>query len=158
MINKKLIVIIIILLSILVIPAWMGCQCPGSPGDETTATSDITAPVATEPDTEETPDIAYIPEAADAPVMANASDTPLAPLPKPVLNLEIPEEHLLMDTAVEVPEKESWLKGLFRPRVKEKHVKVGGGLILDEKKPVDPNAAVWDQVKGAEVGVTIETR
>lgn len=62
-----------------------------------------------------------------------------------------------MNTIVEVPERENWLKDVFKPRAKEKGVKLGGGLILDEKKPIDPNAAVWDQVKGAEVDVTIQT-
>lgn len=61
-----------------------------------------------------------------------------------------------MNSIGEVPEKESWPKDLFKPHEKEKSVKVGGSLILDEK-PADPNAAVWDQVKGAEVGITIQT-
>jgi len=137
MTNKKIFVIATLVL-LLLATTWFGWQHsqPQTPTDEALAAPAIPAPAAASTD----------PVAAPVP----------APLPKPVLNLEIPEEHFLMDTTVEVPEKESWLKGLFTPRAKEKSVKVGGGLILDEK-PADPNAAIWDQVKGAEVGITIQT-
>jgi hypothetical protein len=135
MINKKfLIVISLLLLSIATF--WLGWQYSQTPMDKMPVFPVITTPL-------ENP--------ADA---GNASAP--APLPKPALNLQIPEENFLMDKAVEVPEKENRLESLFQPQPKEKSVTVGGQLILDEK-PTEPNAAVWDQVKGAEVGITIET-
>jgi len=134
----KNVLIAISLLLLLVATAWFGWQLSQKPNHEPMATpATTTTPLATLEDT------------------ANVPVPP--PLPKTILNLEIPKEHFLMDTLPEVPEQESWLKGLFKPREKEKSVKVGGTLIMNEEKSTDPNAAVWDQVKGAEVEITIPT-
>ncbi len=72
------------------------------------------------------------------------------------LNLKLPEERFLMDPVISLPEKEDSLNTLFKRSTAEKNVKLGGSVIMEEK-PADPNAAIWDQVKGAEVEITIKT-
>lgn len=74
------------------------------------------------------------------------------------LNLSLPEDYLAAAQA----EASSFVRKydlgyLFSPRISEKNIKMSGNLILSEKKPVDPNATVLDQIEGAEVGVTIKT-
>lgn len=72
------------------------------------------------------------------------------------LNLSLPKHNFLMDYDIHLPERTHNLRDLFRMDEKEPDIKVGGHLILEEKQP-DPKAPLWDQVKGAEVGVTIKT-
>jgi len=72
------------------------------------------------------------------------------------LNLALPQPPMLMDPKIELPGRPQDIQKLFTQEAPEPAVKVGGHLILKETPPV-PNAAVWDQVKGAEVGITIKT-
>lgn len=75
---------------------------------------------------------------------------------KSVLDLSLPADAMLMDSVIPLPERQHQLDGLFKNEAKEPKVKIGGNLILDEKPP-EPNAGMWDAVKGAEVGITIKT-
>ena len=72
------------------------------------------------------------------------------------LNLTLPQPPLLMDPKIDLPGRSHDIQKLFTQEAPEPAVKVGGHLILKETPP-EPNAAVWDQVKGAEVGITIKT-
>lgn len=85
-----------------------------------------------------------------------AHDEPPAAIPQP-LNIELPQEHLLVEPAINMEEPESPLKPLFRMEPKPSSVAVGGGLILEEdKSKLEPEAPVWDQVKGATVEVEVK--
>ncbi len=92
-------------------------------------------------------------------ITAPQATAPQKKLPEPkkkVLNLVLPHEPL-MNYSATLPDSQHDLRDLFKPEEqKESTVRVGGHLILDDKPP-PPNAAVWDQVKGAEVGITIKT-
>lgn len=74
---------------------------------------------------------------------------------QPPLNIQLPQEHLLVDPALAIPEQPSPLKPLFKMEEKPSTVAVGGGLILEEERK-DPEAPIWDQVKGAKVEVEVK--
>lgn len=96
-------------------------------------------------------------QATPLPTTLHTQQDRTQPEQKSVLNLALPQNTLLMDPKITLPEKKSGLRNLFTEQPKEEEsVKVGGRLILEEKPP-EPNAAIWDQVKGAEVGITIKT-
>jgi hypothetical protein len=73
---------------------------------------------------------------------------------KNVLNLALPKTPMLFDPVIALPQEQHDLKNIFN-QADDGPVTLDARLLIDENP--EPNAGVWDSVKGAEVGITIKT-